>query len=61
MAIYHLTLPGFIEPPPRIPVAARYAGPVLAALRRPAGYRFVPAIGPHSGGHAWIERTLRRR
>jgi hypothetical protein len=61
MAIHHLTLPSFIEPPPRIPVAARYGGPVLAALRHPSGYRFVPALGCHSEGHGWIERALRRR
>jgi hypothetical protein len=56
MAIDHLTLPNFTEPPPRITVVARYAGPVFTALRRHSGYRFVAGDGRPSSGIAWIER-----
>jgi hypothetical protein len=55
MAIHHLTLPNFIEPPPRIPVAARYSGPVLAALRRPAGYRFMDPGRSVGESHSWTD------
>lgn len=61
MATHHLTLPSFIEPPPRIPIAKRYGGPVLAALRRHSGYQFVVETVHHSGNNAWIERGLPRR
>ena len=60
MAIYHLTLPNFIEPPPRIPVVARYAGPVLAAGRRPPGYQFLDTARPGEGS-AWLQRIRPRR
>jgi hypothetical protein len=54
MAIDHLTLPNFIEPPPRIPVVARYCGPVMAAMRRAGGYRFLPPAGPGDESRAWL-------
>jgi hypothetical protein len=60
MAIHHLMLPNFIEPPPRIPVVARYAGPVLAAGRRPPGYQFLDTDRP-SEGRAWLQRIRPKR
>lgn len=60
MAIHHLTLPIFIEPPPRVPVVARYAGPVLAAGRRPHGYQFLDNARPGEGS-AWLQRIRPRR
>jgi hypothetical protein len=60
MAIHHLMLPSFIEPPPRIPVAARYGGPVLASMRRQSGYRFTEA-DRHRESNAWMERAAPRR
>lgn len=61
MAIYHLTLPNFNEPPPRIPVVARYSGPVLAAMRRHAGYRFIEPGRTAGENHAWTDRPAPRR
>ncbi len=61
MAIHHLTLPYFNEPPLRIPVVARYSGPVLAALRRHAGYRFMEPGRAAGEKHPWIDRSAPRR
>jgi hypothetical protein len=61
MAIDHLKLPKYNEPPPRLPVVARYVGPVLAALRHPGGYRFMPTSGGQDGAGAWIGRAVPRR
>jgi hypothetical protein len=61
MAIDHLTLPNFTEPPPRIPVVARYSGPVLAAQRRHAGYRFMEPGRNRGDSHPWTDRPSPRR
>ena len=61
MAIHHLTLPEFNEPPLRIPVVARYSGPVLAAMRRHAGYQFTGPGANSSEGHLRAERPAQRR
>lgn len=61
MAIHHLMLPYFVEPPLRIPVVARYSGPVLAAMRRPAGYRFIDSGRNGGEGHPWTQRPAPRR
>jgi len=61
MAIDHLTLPNFIEPPPRIPVVARYCGPVMAAMRRAGGYRFHAPAGHQAEARAWLGRSSPRR
>lgn len=61
MTIFRLTLPHFIEPPARIPVVARYSGPVLAAMRRPAGYRFTEPGRTAGGDHPWLDRPALRR
>lgn len=61
MAIHHLTLPSFIEPPPRIPVVARHCGPVLAAMRRHGVYRFIAEAPAPGAGSSWMERAVRRR
>lgn len=61
VAIDHLTLPNYVEPPPRIPVIARYCGPVMAAMRRAGGYRFDTPTERTFPNHAWIGRVLPRR
>jgi hypothetical protein len=61
MATDHLTLPSFIEPPPRIPVAAKIGGSVQAVTRRRSGYQFIPDTDHHCARTAWIERALTRR
>ena len=60
MATHHLTLPSFIEPPPRIPVVARYAGPILAALRHHSGYQFAVETVAQDSRRRWIDRAPRR-
>lgn len=62
MAIDHLTLPSYTEPPPRIPVVARYCGPVMAAMRRhTGGYRFDSPTDRQQDPHAWLGRILSPR
>jgi hypothetical protein len=61
VAIDHLTLPNYVEPPPRIPVVARYCGPVMAAMRRAGGYRFESPTERTFPGPGWIARVLPRR
>ena len=58
MAIHHLTLPNFNEPPPRIPIAARYSGPVLAAMRRHAGYQFMDPPARAAAGNPHLRRAI---
>ena len=60
MAIQHLALPPHIEPPPRMQVATRHVGPVLAAMRRHVGYRFVIETDRHGETSAWLERAMLR-
>lgn len=61
MAKHHLMLPDFNEPPLRIPVVARYSGPVLAAMRRHTGYRFTEPDRNISGSHSWTDWPAPRR
>lgn len=61
MVIPHLTLPDFNEPPLRIPVVGRYSGPVLAAMRRHVGYRFMESGRRAGESHPWIDRPAPRR
>ncbi|HWL62570.1 MAG TPA: hypothetical protein VNQ32_07225 [Steroidobacteraceae bacterium] len=61
MAKHHLTLPDFNEPPLRIPVVARYSGPVLAAMRRHTGYQFMEPVRNSGERHPWSDRPALRR
>jgi hypothetical protein len=57
MAIHNLKLPNYVEPAPRMPVATRYVGPTLAAMRRFAGYRLTVETDRHGQTNAWLERA----
>jgi len=60
MVIHNLTLPNYAEPY-RIPVSTRQVGPMLAAMRRQAGYRFIVETDRNGETNAWIERATPRR
>ena len=60
MVIHNLTLPTHAEPL-RAPVLSRNIGPMLAALRRHTGYRYIVETDRNGETQAWIERAPRRR
>jgi len=60
MAHQNPVLPRYVEPEPRMMVASRLVGPVLAALRRQAGYQFIVETDRHGETCAWLVRTMMR-
>jgi hypothetical protein len=60
MVIRDLDLPRYTEPEPRMKVAARQVGPMLAALRRQPGYQFVVETDRHGETCAWLVRNVLR-
>jgi hypothetical protein len=60
MATRNLVLPQHAEPEPRMMVATRLVGPMLAALRRQGGYRFVVETDRHGETAAWLVKAALR-
>ncbi len=59
MAIRNLALPEPVETPPLLPVATRYKGPVLAAVRRHSGYQFIFETPRTSDTATWLGHPQR--
>jgi hypothetical protein len=60
MPLHNLKLPNYVEPPLRMPVASRYVGPTLAAMRRFGGYRLTVETDRNGNTSAWLERAVPR-
>jgi len=58
MPLHNLKLPNYVEPPLRMPVATRYVGPTLAAMRRVGGYRLTVETDRNGNTSAWLERAV---
>jgi hypothetical protein len=60
MPLHNLKLPNYAEPPLRMPVATRYVGPTMAAMRRSGGYRLTVETDRSGNTSAWLERAVPR-
>jgi hypothetical protein len=59
MAVRNLALPEHVETPPHLPVATRYMGPVLAAVRRHSGFQFIFENERTGEAGAWLGHPQR--